>query len=53
MFVIQWVYACINIVVAIILFLYIGQASPGLPIGEYRLLNVAISSREIPISLIC
>ncbi|KAJ8388416.1 hypothetical protein AAFF_G00134420 [Aldrovandia affinis] len=33
MFVIQWVYACINIVMAIILFLYIGQASPGLPIG--------------------
>ncbi|KAJ8255200.1 hypothetical protein GJAV_G00202200 [Gymnothorax javanicus] len=33
MFIIQWIYACINIVVAIILFLYIGQASPGLPIG--------------------
>ncbi|XP_064185555.1 solute carrier family 12 member 8 isoform X3 [Anguilla rostrata] len=33
MFVIQWVYAGINIVVAIILFLYIGHVSPGLPIG--------------------
>ncbi|KAJ8282969.1 hypothetical protein COCON_G00054880 [Conger conger] len=33
MFIIQWVYACINIVMAILLFLYIGQASPGLPIG--------------------
>ncbi|KAJ8012928.1 hypothetical protein DPEC_G00047980 [Dallia pectoralis] len=33
MFVIQWVYALANIVVAVILFLYIGKASPGLPIG--------------------
>ncbi|XP_036401195.1 solute carrier family 12 member 8 isoform X2 [Megalops cyprinoides] len=33
MFVIEWIYACINIAVAIILFLYIGQANPGLPIG--------------------
>lgn len=33
MFVIQWVYALANIVVAFLLFLYIGKASPGLPIG--------------------
>ncbi|KAL0963727.1 hypothetical protein UPYG_G00310070 [Umbra pygmaea] len=33
MFVIQWVYALANITVALILFLYIGKASPGLPIG--------------------
>ncbi|XP_073701886.1 solute carrier family 12 member 8 [Garra rufa] len=33
MFVIQWMYALINITVALILFLYIGTASPGLPTG--------------------
>uniref|UniRef100_A0A8C7HUN3 Solute carrier family 12 member 8 n=1 Tax=Oncorhynchus kisutch TaxID=8019 RepID=A0A8C7HUN3_ONCKI len=33
MFVIQWVYALANITVALVLFLYIGKASPGLPIG--------------------
>ncbi|XP_071001794.1 solute carrier family 12 member 8 isoform X2 [Oncorhynchus clarkii lewisi] len=33
MFVIQWVYALANIIVALVLFLYIGKASPGLPIG--------------------
>uniref|UniRef100_UPI0037E81809 solute carrier family 12 member 8 n=1 Tax=Semicossyphus pulcher TaxID=241346 RepID=UPI0037E81809 len=33
MFVIQWVYALANIVVALLLFLYIGKTSPGLPIG--------------------
>ncbi|XP_030643477.1 solute carrier family 12 member 8 [Chanos chanos] len=33
MFVIQWVYALANIVVALILFLYIGKTSPGLPTG--------------------
>uniref|UniRef100_A0A6Q2YRT8 Solute carrier family 12 member 8 n=1 Tax=Esox lucius TaxID=8010 RepID=A0A6Q2YRT8_ESOLU len=33
MFVIQWVYALANIIVAMILFLYIGKASPGLPMG--------------------
>lgn len=34
MFVIQWMYALINIIVALILFLYIGTASPGLPTGN-------------------
>lgn len=34
MFVIQWVYAVANIVVALLLFFYIGKASPGLPTGE-------------------
>ncbi|XP_072541155.1 solute carrier family 12 member 8 isoform X2 [Salminus brasiliensis] len=33
MFVIQWVYALVNISVALLLFLYIGKASPGLPTG--------------------
>ncbi|XP_073330085.1 solute carrier family 12 member 8 [Pagrus major] len=33
MFVIQWVYALANIVVALLLFLYIGKTSPGLPTG--------------------
>ncbi|XP_026151541.1 solute carrier family 12 member 8 isoform X1 [Mastacembelus armatus] len=33
MFVIQWIYALANIVVALLLFIYIGKASPGLPIG--------------------
>ncbi|KAM4608497.1 solute carrier family 12 member 8 [Polymixia lowei] len=33
MFVIQWVYALANIIVALLLFFYIGKTSPGLPIG--------------------
>ncbi|XP_018545980.1 solute carrier family 12 member 8 [Lates calcarifer] len=33
MFVIQWVYALANIVVALLLFFYIGKTSPGLPLG--------------------
>uniref|UniRef100_A0A3B1IJC7 Solute carrier family 12 member 8 n=1 Tax=Astyanax mexicanus TaxID=7994 RepID=A0A3B1IJC7_ASTMX len=33
MFIIQWVYALVNISVALLLFLYIGKASPGLPTG--------------------
>lgn len=33
MFVIQWVYALANIVVALLLFFYIGKTSPGLPTG--------------------
>ncbi|KAM3607407.1 uncharacterized protein V6R79_007298 [Siganus canaliculatus] len=33
MFVIQWVYALANIVVALLLFFYIGRTSPGLPLG--------------------
>ncbi|XP_041663745.1 solute carrier family 12 member 8 isoform X2 [Cheilinus undulatus] len=33
MFVIQWVYALANIVIAMLLFLYIGKTSPGLPTG--------------------
>lgn len=33
MFVIQWVYALANIVVALLLFIYIGRTSPGLPLG--------------------
>ncbi|XP_036424909.1 solute carrier family 12 member 8 isoform X2 [Colossoma macropomum] len=33
MFVIQWVYALVNMSVALLLFLYIGKASPGLPTG--------------------
>uniref|UniRef100_A0A8C2KT43 Solute carrier family 12 member 8 n=1 Tax=Cyprinus carpio TaxID=7962 RepID=A0A8C2KT43_CYPCA len=33
MFVIQWMYALVNITVALILFLYIGTTSPGLPTG--------------------
>uniref|UniRef100_A0A3Q1G3Z2 Solute carrier family 12 member 8 n=1 Tax=Acanthochromis polyacanthus TaxID=80966 RepID=A0A3Q1G3Z2_9TELE len=33
MFVIQWIYALANILVAVLLFFYIGKTSPGLPIG--------------------
>ncbi|KAG5283423.1 hypothetical protein AALO_G00041920 [Alosa alosa] len=33
MFVIQWIYALVNILVALILYLYIGKTSPGLPTG--------------------
>ncbi|XP_048834194.1 solute carrier family 12 member 8 isoform X1 [Brienomyrus brachyistius] len=33
MFVIQWVYALMNILVALLLFFYIGKSSPGLPLG--------------------
>ncbi|XP_037542063.1 solute carrier family 12 member 8 [Nematolebias whitei] len=33
MFVIHWVYALANILVALLLFFYIGKTSPGLPIG--------------------
>uniref|UniRef100_A0A3B4UNK3 Solute carrier family 12 member 8 n=1 Tax=Seriola dumerili TaxID=41447 RepID=A0A3B4UNK3_SERDU len=33
MFVIQWVYALANIVMALLLFFYIGRTSPGLPTG--------------------
>ncbi|XP_040913477.1 solute carrier family 12 member 8 isoform X2 [Toxotes jaculatrix] len=33
MFVIQWVYALANIVVALLLYFYIGRTSPGLPLG--------------------
>ncbi|XP_018581962.1 solute carrier family 12 member 8 [Scleropages formosus] len=40
MFVIQWVYALVNIIIAIILFLYIGQASPGLPLGAAARFNL-------------
>uniref|UniRef100_A0A8C0GLD9 Solute carrier family 12 member 8 n=1 Tax=Chelonoidis abingdonii TaxID=106734 RepID=A0A8C0GLD9_CHEAB len=36
MFVIQWIYTLINLSVAIILYFYIGQMSPGLPPGERR-----------------
>lgn len=36
MFVIEWVYAVANIVVALLLFLYIGKTSPGLPLGEFH-----------------
>ncbi|MEQ2278383.1 hypothetical protein XENORESO_017400, partial [Xenotaenia resolanae] len=32
MFIIQWVYALANILVALLLFFYIGKTSPGLPI---------------------
>ncbi|KAM4561662.1 solute carrier family 12 member 8 [Fundulus diaphanus] len=33
MFIIQWVYALANILVALLIFFYIGRASPGLPLG--------------------
>lgn len=36
MFIIEWVYAVANIVVALLLFLYIGKTSPGLPLGEFH-----------------
>lgn len=36
MFVIQWIYALANILVALLLFFYIGKASPGLPTGDFH-----------------
>ncbi|KAJ7345868.1 hypothetical protein JRQ81_001818 [Phrynocephalus forsythii] len=33
MFVIQWIYTLVNLGIAIILYFYIGQVSPGLPLG--------------------
>ncbi|XP_055009161.1 solute carrier family 12 member 8 isoform X2 [Boleophthalmus pectinirostris] len=33
MFVIEWIYALANIIVALLLFFYIGKTSPGLPTG--------------------
>ncbi|KAM9344372.1 solute carrier family 12 member 8 [Pholidichthys leucotaenia] len=33
MFVIQWVYALTNIIVALLLYIYIGKTNPGLPTG--------------------
>lgn len=33
MFVIEWIYAVANIMVAVVLFFYIGKTSPGLPTG--------------------
>uniref|UniRef100_A0A3Q2FZH5 Solute carrier family 12 member 8 n=1 Tax=Cyprinodon variegatus TaxID=28743 RepID=A0A3Q2FZH5_CYPVA len=35
MFIIQWVYALANILVALLLFFYIGKTSPGLPTGSF------------------
>lgn len=35
MFVIQWIYTLVNLGLAIILYFYIGQVSPGLPLGKY------------------
>uniref|UniRef100_A0A8C7W042 Solute carrier family 12 member 8 n=1 Tax=Oncorhynchus mykiss TaxID=8022 RepID=A0A8C7W042_ONCMY len=43
MFVIQWVYALANIIVALVLFLYIGKASPGLPIGDYPPMSTTVT----------
>lgn len=34
MFVIQWIYTLVSLGAAIILYFYIGQVSPGLPLGE-------------------
>lgn len=34
MFVIQWIYTLVNLGLAIILYFYIGQVSPGLPPGK-------------------
>ncbi|XP_059418331.1 solute carrier family 12 member 8-like isoform X2 [Carassius carassius] len=52
MFVIQWMYALINITVALILFLYIGTTSPGLPTGAaarfsfFRCLKTSLHNLE-------
>uniref|UniRef100_A0A663N6H1 Solute carrier family 12 member 8 n=1 Tax=Athene cunicularia TaxID=194338 RepID=A0A663N6H1_ATHCN len=37
MFVIQWIYTLVSLGAAVILYFYIGQVSPGLPLGEYFL----------------
>ncbi|XP_041057600.1 solute carrier family 12 member 8 isoform X2 [Carcharodon carcharias] len=40
MFVIHWIYALINIAVAFFIYTYIGQMSPGLPLGkDHRIKN--------------
>ncbi|OXB73184.1 UNVERIFIED_CONTAM: hypothetical protein H355_007444, partial [Colinus virginianus] len=36
MFVIQWIYTLVSLGAAVVLYLYIGQVSPGLPLGERR-----------------
>lgn len=46
MFIIEWVYAVANIVVALLLFLYIGKASPGLPLGEFHSPHFKAGPRE-------
>lgn len=33
MFIIQWVYAIVNIIIALLLYFYIGRTSPALPLG--------------------
>ncbi|XP_060732776.1 solute carrier family 12 member 8 [Tachysurus vachellii] len=54
MFVIQWVYALVNISVALLLYLYIGNTSPGLPTGIaahfsfYRWIKSSLSSLGRP-----
>ncbi|XP_058277380.1 solute carrier family 12 member 8 isoform X2 [Hirundo rustica] len=37
MFVIQWIYTLVSLGAAVILYFYIGQVSPGLPLGEGQL----------------
>ncbi|XP_043104514.1 solute carrier family 12 member 8 isoform X4 [Puntigrus tetrazona] len=52
MFIIQWMYALINIIVALILFLYIGTTSPGLSTGAaahfsfFRWLKTSLQNLE-------
>lgn len=35
MFVIQWIYTLVSLGAGVILYFYIGQVSPGLPLGEF------------------
>lgn len=47
MFVIQWIYALANIVIALLLFLYIGKTSPGLPLGDFHHLNSCLETLSL------
>ncbi|NXN16273.1 S12A8 protein, partial [Indicator maculatus] len=44
MFVIQWIYTLVLLGAAVILYFYIGQVSPGLPLGEYSFFSCTIKS---------
>lgn len=43
MFVIQWIYTLVSLGAAVILYFYIGQVSPGLPLGEYFFFSVLLN----------
>lgn len=44
MFVIQWIYTLVSLGAAVVLYFYIGQVSPGLPLGELCVLCIIKSA---------